>query len=62
MVVPDAVAVRLEADDSLTVIAPFGLEDLFAMRLRRNPTRASANFERVAQGAKTRWPELEILG
>ena len=57
-----AVAVRMEADDSLTVIAPFGLEDLFAMRLRRNPTRASANFERVAQGAKTRWPELEILG
>jgi hypothetical protein len=57
-----AVAMRLEADDSLTVIAPFGLEDLFAMRLRRNPTRASANFERVAQGAKTRWPELEILG
>jgi hypothetical protein len=57
-----AVAVRMEADDSLTVIAPFGLEDLFAMRLRRNPTRASANFERVAQGAKARWPELEILG
>jgi hypothetical protein len=52
----------MEADDSLTVIAPFGLEDLFAMRLRRNPTRASANFERVAQGAKARWPELEILG
>jgi uncharacterized protein len=57
-----AVAVRLEADDRLTVIAPFGLEDLFALRLRRNPTRASANFERVAQGARSRWPELEIAG
>jgi hypothetical protein len=51
----------METDDSLTVIAPFGLEDLFALRLRRNPNRASSNFERVAQGARKRWPELEIL-
>ena len=57
-----AVAVRLEPDDRLTIIAPFGLEDLFALRLRRNPIRSSVNFERVAQGAKARWPELEILG
>lgn len=56
-----AVAVRLEADDRLTVIAPFGLEDLFALRLRPNPIRASTNFDRVAQATRARWPELEIV-
>ncbi|MGH6997102.1 MAG: nucleotidyltransferase family protein, partial [Phenylobacterium sp.] len=33
-----AVGVRLEADDALSIHAPFGLEDLFAMRLRPNPS------------------------
>jgi hypothetical protein len=32
-----AVGVRLEPDDRLTIVAPFGLEDLFALRLRPNP-------------------------
>src|SRR5438270_7711442 len=34
-----AVGVRLEDDDRLTIAAPFGLEDLFALRLAPNPTR-----------------------
>jgi hypothetical protein len=34
-----AVGVRLERDDALTVVAPFGLEDLFALRLAPNPRR-----------------------
>ena len=33
---------RLERDDRLTLAAPFGLEDLFAMRLRPNPNRPLA--------------------
>ena len=56
-----AVAVRLGADDAMTIHAPFGLEDLFAMRLRNNPTRRSPNFDRVAANAKARWPELEVI-
>jgi len=56
-----AVAVRLEADDRLTLHAPFGLEDLFAMRLRPNPTRNSPNFGKIAASAKARWPEIEVI-
>ena len=37
-----AVGVRLEADDAITVAAPFGLEDVFAMLVRPNPNRPLA--------------------
>lgn len=57
-----AVAVRLEADDRMTIVAPFGLDDLFARRLRHNPSRMSPNFDRIAAAAKARWPELEVVG
>jgi len=59
-----AVAVRLEPDDSLTVLAPFGLDDLFAMRLRPNPNRAvnPAGFAKTAASAKSRWPEITVEG
>jgi len=56
-----AVGVRLDAADAMTVHAPFGLDDLFAMRLRHNPTRRSPNFDRIAASAKARWPELEVV-
>lgn len=56
-----SVGVRLEQDDSLTIHAPFGLEDLFAMRLRPNPTRATGGFMRTAEAARRRWPELSIV-
>lgn len=55
-----AVGVRLEADDRLTVVAPFGLEDLFALRLRPNPTRPPGDFRRKVTGVLERWPELRI--
>jgi uncharacterized protein len=57
-----AVAVRLDGDDTISVHAPFGLEDLFARRLRNNPFRPSTNFDRIAGSAKARWPEIEVLG
>ncbi len=59
-----AVGVRLLDDDGLNISAPFGLTDLFTMRLRRNPTRGitDAAFERVTSSAKARWPEVEITG
>ena len=57
-----AVAARLEDDDSLTVLAPFGLEDLFAMRLRPNPNRPTHGFARTAASTSARWPEVAVLG
>jgi uncharacterized protein len=45
-----AVGVRLGDDDRLHVAAPFGLADLFALRLRPSPRRPSAGFDRVAIG------------
>jgi hypothetical protein len=58
-----AVGVRLEPDDSLTISAPFGLTDLFTMRLRKNPTRhiTDAAFARVTGSAAARWPEVEVI-
>lgn len=55
-----AVGVRLELDDGLTVVAPFGLEDLFGMRLRPNPNRVTAGFERTAASVTARWPEVQV--
>ena len=56
------VGVRLEADDRLSVWAPFGLEDLFALRLRPNPLRikGAGGWERTTASAKARWPEISI--
>ena len=56
-----AVGVRLEPDDSISVVAPFGLEDVFAMRLRPNPRRPEARgWERTTRSAKARWPEITV--
>jgi len=57
-----AVGVRLEADDSLTVLAPFGLDDLFALRLRPNPLRPTRGFQRTAEAVRARWPEVVVDG
>lgn len=55
-----AVGARLEADGRMTIVAPFGLEDIFALRLRPNPVCKTNGFPRTAQAAKARWPELTI--
>ena len=55
-----AVGVRLEADDRLHIEAPFGLADLFSLRLRPNSLRPYGGFERVAGGVLQRWPEVTI--
>ena len=58
------VGVRMEADDSLSVFAPFGLEDLFAMHLRPNPLRlkGAGGWARTTASAKARWPEITVEG
>jgi hypothetical protein len=55
-----AVGVRLESDDRLHVVAPFGLADLFALRLRPNPRRRTVGFARTSADVRRRWPELVI--
>lgn len=57
-----AVGVRLEADDSLTVEAPFGLEDLFALRLSPTARGKGESWARVVASAKARWPEITVVG
>jgi hypothetical protein len=55
-----AVGVRLEPDGHMHVAAPFGLDDLFALRIRPNPHRPSTAFARIAASAAARWPEVTI--
>jgi hypothetical protein len=60
-----AVGVRLEADDSLTVIAPLGTDDLLGLRCR--PTafgraRLDEYEARIAsKGWRTLWPKVRFL-
>jgi hypothetical protein len=57
-----AVGARLEADGRVSIAAPFGLEDLFALKLRPNPNRPRARgWERAVASARARWPEIEVV-
>jgi hypothetical protein len=55
-----AVGVRLGPDNRLHIEAPFGLADLFALRLRPNPRRETVHFARTSADVRRRWPELVI--
>lgn len=57
-----AVGVRLEADDAISIAAPFGLEDVFAMTIRPNPNRPVARgWAKAVDSARARWPELTVI-
>lgn len=56
------VAVRLEANDEISICAPMGLEDIFKMEMRYNPNRASpTRFLEKCNSIKVRWPEVKII-
>src|ERR1700747_3599070 len=55
-----AVGVRLEPDDGLHIEAPFGLADVFALRLRPDPRRKTVGFARTAADVRRRWPEVVV--
>ena len=55
-----AVGARLEPDGTLRIFAPFGLGDLFALRMVPNPLRVTKGFARTAAAAQARWPELSL--
>ncbi|MDV7144218.1 nucleotidyltransferase family protein [Tropicimonas sp. TH_r6] len=57
-----AVGLRLEADDRLTLYAPYGLDDIFAFRLVPNlalPNRKTHEAKAARQRAL--WPELDFV-
>jgi len=59
-----AIGVRLLADDSIHVVAPCGLDDLFALICRRNPRRVTSEQYRRRVEMKQivkRWPRVRIL-
>lgn len=59
-----SVGLTLNADDSLHVTAPYGLEDLFSILVRRNPARVSVETyrQRVLQKKYTeRWANVRVV-
>ncbi len=57
-----AVGVRLEADDTISVAAPFGLEDVFSLTIRPNPHRPLAKgWDKAVASSTARWPELKVI-
>lgn len=57
------VAIYLNKTDEVQVIAPYGLDDLFEMRIRRNPKRVSKEVfaERlITKNYAQRWPKVQI--
>ena len=55
-----ALGVRLEFDDRLHIVAPFGLGDLFALRVVPNPHWKTVGFDRAVADVRRRWPEVGI--
>lgn len=58
------VGVALTRDGAIEVIAPHGLDDLFELRVRHNPARASAGmFTQRVQSKRflERWPMLSLM-
>ncbi|HSD38262.1 MAG TPA: nucleotidyltransferase family protein [Rhodocyclaceae bacterium] len=58
------VGLTLKADDSIEVIAPYGLDDLFGIVVRHNPVRASIETYRLRVAQKRymeRWPRVTVV-
>ncbi|MBB3118118.1 nucleotidyltransferase family protein [Pseudoduganella violacea] len=59
-----SVGVFLDASSAVKVIAPHGLDDLFAMVIRRNPARVSLETyrQRIEQKQyEKRWPRASVI-
>lgn len=57
-----SVGARLRSDDSMEIVAPFGLDDLFSFRMVPNPVLAN-RLAHTSKGdrAKRIWPELTLV-
>jgi uncharacterized protein len=58
-----AVAARLDEGDKISILAPFGLDDIFSFRIVPNPVLTSnrATHDRKGARAKSVWPEIEVV-
>ena len=57
-----SVGARLEPDDTLTIVAPFGLDDIFSFRIVPNPALMNRPaHEAKGARAKSIWPEITVL-
>lgn len=59
-----ALALRLQDDNALELITPFGLTDLFELKLRWNPNLVSyAVFDQriLSKHFLQKWPKLSLL-
>lgn len=57
-----AVGARLEPDGTMSIIAPFGLDDIFAFRVVPNPVLPNrVAHEAKGARAKSVWPEVTVL-
>ncbi|MFT4192779.1 MAG: nucleotidyltransferase family protein [Comamonas sp.] len=58
-----SVGISLHHNDRMEIIAPLGLDDLFDMRIRRNPARVSLETFRHRNATKRytdRWPKVRV--
>ncbi|WP_373232227.1 nucleotidyltransferase family protein [Cohnella sp.] len=58
-----AVGIRLEEDDRITIIAPYGVDDIYEMKVRRSPLFKDREYyqSRVTnKNWKEIWPKLNI--
>ncbi len=58
------IGLTLAADDTIRVIAPHGLDDLFSITIRRNPARVSPETFRKRVAEKRyleRWPRVIVI-
>ena len=53
-----AVGARLSKHGELEIFAPFGLDDLFAMRLRPTRLPPARGYDFTVAKAKAKWPEV----
>ncbi len=59
-----SVGISIDHHGVLEVLAPLGLDDLFAMRIRRNPARVSIETFRSRIASKqytVRWPSVVVV-
>lgn len=57
-----AVAAHLKDNDTLALHAPFGLDDIFSLRITPNPVLANKTaHDAKAARARTIWPEVTVV-
>ena len=52
--------IRVKPENRLRIEAPFGLADLFALRLRPNSRRNRAHVARTSADVRRMWPGVVI--